>query len=319
MSHETDVWNRFARLSDRIQPYSASAIAIAVASVATATALRLSGGWVDSDLPFETYLPAVLITCLLAGIPAAFGVMFVSIAIVDWAFIPPYYEITWPLSDSHQVTILWYVLSCLLTIFFAHCCRAVLRMLRDRDLTNQILAQELAHRGRNLLSTIQAVVHMTLSDDPVRAKKLLGRLRAITYANELQADLSYRSITLQDVLRQEFAAYDERSLNASGPEFEVDPKTARHLQLLFHELVTNCAKYGSLSSAQGRVVVAWRRDGPNVTLTWTETGGPPAQRPTKEGFGSRLITVCIKALSGSIHPSYSREGFACSMDFRLDQ
>jgi hypothetical protein len=70
---------------------------------------------------------------------------------------------------------------------------------------------------------------MTLSEKPERAKKLFGRLRAITYANEVQADLSYRSITMREILRQEFTAYDERSLDVSGPEFEVQPKTARHL------------------------------------------------------------------------------------------
>jgi two-component sensor histidine kinase len=314
---ETHFFSRLARISDRIDPYSGAAIAVAAAGVLIATLFRGSGAWVERpDLLFETYLPAVLITSLLAGVPAGLGVMIVSIVIV--AFIPPHYELKWPLDTSRdQVIILLYLVSCLMTIFFAHCYRVALHRLRQRDLTNQLLARELAHRGRNLLSVIQAVVHMTLVDDPERAKKLFARIRSILYANELGA--KSQSITMTNLLLGEFAAYGEDRLDASGPEFEIEPETAGHLMLLFHELLTNCVKYGSLSSAKGRVVVEWQRHGQSVVLTWKETGGPPVRRPTKEGFGSRLIAGCAETLLGTIQSSYSPDGFACSMTFRLDR
>jgi two-component sensor histidine kinase len=89
------------------------------------------------------------------------------------------------------------------------------------------------------------------------------------------------------------------------------------LVLLFHELVTNAAKHGALSSPTGRVTVKWTRKDQDLILDWKESGGPKVVPPLKEGFGSQLITVCVKALSGTVQPHFAPEGLTCSMTFRL--
>jgi len=85
--------------------------------------------------------------------------------------------------------------------------------------------------------------------------------------------------------------------------------------MLFHELVTNAAKYGALSSPAGRILVHWNQNGGGIILTWKEIGGPTVQAPTGHGFGSQLINVCTRALSGTFHPQFLPEGFACSITF----
>jgi two-component sensor histidine kinase len=314
---KTDFLDRLARISDGISSYSGVALGIAIASLVIATALRFVGGWADSDLGFAIYLPAILVTGLLAGTPAAIGETAASVLIVEWAFMPPYFQFKWGLAHGDQMGILWYVVSCLFTIYFAHCCRIVLKRLRRRELANQILAKELEHRGRNIFAVIEAMLQRTLADDPERAIKISGRLRSIRYANELLTNGKDQPVNIKTLLSQEFSPYGEDRLTTYGPEINIEPEKARHLVLLFHELVTNAAKHGSLSNGAGRVSVKWQCDGRSLTLTWNENGGPKVEPPNKQGFGSQLIVLCVKSLSGTLHPNYSPDGFACSMTVRI--
>ncbi len=98
---KTDFLDWVADVSERIRPYSVAAFGIGAASVAVAALLRFIGGWASSDLRFAIYLPAILATGLLAGVPAALGVGIASILIIAWAFVPPYFEFKW-LSDCNR-------------------------------------------------------------------------------------------------------------------------------------------------------------------------------------------------------------------------
>jgi two-component sensor histidine kinase len=101
-----------------------------------------------------------------------------------------------------------------------------------------------------------------------------------------------------------------------GPAFEIKPDSTRHLILLFHELATNAAKYGSLSCPNGEVFVDWQVDGNNVLLTWKEQG-PVVSPPNKRGFGNQLIDTCIKSLSGTKHKEFAPDGYSCTLTFKL--
>ena len=95
------------------------------------------------------------------------------------------------------------------------------------------------------------------------------------------------------------------------------PAKVRHLILIFHELVTNSAKYGSLSNSSGRVVVDWTVVEDLVTLNWKEKGGPLVAPPQREGFGTKLIAQSVKSLSGKITQKFSFDGFSFSLAFRM--
>jgi two-component sensor histidine kinase len=310
-----DYLDRLAAFSERIPALSPAAFGIGLASFGLATAVRFAAGWSFSDLRYVTYLPAILATGLLAGVPAAIAVMIASIVIVAWAFIPPYFAFK-VLDYTESMTVVWTVFASLCTIFFAYGCRLVLHRLRAREASNRVLVQELAHRGRNIFAVIEVVLQKTLAAAPEQAAALLGRLRAIRYANELLIAAAAQPIDLRTLLLAEFAPYGERQVDARGPQVEVDPEAARHLVLLFHELITNAAKYGALSSPAGQIVVRWRENGGGLTLTWQEVGGPRVRAPAGHGFGTQLIDVCTRALSGTFDPQYSPEGFSCSINFK---
>jgi two-component sensor histidine kinase len=314
---KADLLDWLAQLSNRIRPYSGAAFGVALASVAVATLLRFAGGWAATDLRFAIYLPAILATGLLAGVPAAVGAAIASILIIYWAFMPPHFELKWP-SESGQMNILFNAIPCFITVYFAHLCRVILQRLRRSELNNRVLARELEHRGRNLFSVLEVIVQKTLSDNPERANSILGRLKSVRYSNELLTSKP-QSISIRDLLHQEFAAYGVNRLHMRGPVFDIEPDKARHLILLFHELTTNAAKYGSLSCPNGQVFVDWQgeSDGNAILLTWRELGGPVVSPPNNRGFGSQLIDTCVKSLSANKHEQFAPDGYTCTLTFKL--
>lgn len=309
-----DYLDRLASLSDRIKPLSAAALGVGVTCLGIATALRFAVGWSESDLRYAIFLPAILATGLFAGAPAAIGVMIASLVTVAWAFMPPYFAFK-SLSSPELGTVFWSLFSGLCVILFAQGCRTVLKRLRAHQLTNDILVRELAHRGRNIFTVIEVVLQKTLSSDREQADALLGRLRAVRYANELLIGRRDLPINVMTLLLQEFAPYGEGQLRAHGPKIDVEPEAARHLVLLFHELVTNAAKYGALLSPTGLVTVEWKWKDQDLILNWKESGGPKVVPPLKEGFGSQLIAACARALSGTVQSQFAPEGITCSIKF----
>jgi two-component sensor histidine kinase len=315
--NKPDVLDWLARVSERIRPYSAAAFGIAFAAVAVATLLRFAAGWASTDLRFAIYLPALLATGLLAGTLAAICAAIASFLIIFWAFMPPHFEFKW-LSETGQINILLDAIPFFITVYFAHLCRVILQRLRRSELNNRVLAKELEHRGRNLFSVLEVIVQKTLADNPERANTILGRFKSVRYSNELLTGKP-QSLGIRELLQQEFAAYGRNRLHMRGPAFDIEPDKARHLVLLFHELVTNAVKYGSLSCPNGQVFVDWQveGDGNNIQLTWREHGGPAVSPPTKQGFGSQLIDICIKSLSGSKQEEFAPDGYSCTLTFKL--
>ncbi len=317
-SQRLDRLDRLADLSGRIRPYSREALTIAVACLGVATALRFLGSWTNSDFLFATYFPAILAAGLLAGIPAAVGVTTASALIVRSYFVPLYFH-----SASHThgefFDFLMYLFSATLTISFAHYCRVVLTRVRDRNIANEMLTRELQHRNKNLCTVIDVIVRRSLADQPERANTVCRRIKSVFHASELFAESPPQLLSFKELLIQEFAPYGEDRLETLGTEVRLAADSARHLILIVHELVTNAAKYGSLSSLGGRVFVDWQQHENAITVKWKERGGPKVTVPQRRGFGSQLIASCVKALSGTMHQSFSSDGFACSFRFKVSR
>jgi len=316
-SQASDPLDRLAELSTRIRPYSTEALAIALVCLGAATVLRLMGSWTNSDFLFATYFPAILAAGLLAGIPAALGVTIASTIIVRLFFVPSYLHAS-SQNYGELVDFLMYLISAALTISFAHCCRVVLKRLHKRNLTNETLAKELQHRSKNVCAVIDVIIRKSLADEPERANKVFGRIKAMMHANELLTVSQPQLLTVKQLLLEAFAPYGEDRLRAFGPEITLHPDVARHLILLVHELVTNAVKYGSLSRLSGRVMVDWREDGDAIVLAWKEIDGPRVESPQRVGFGSHLVAACIKALSGTMQQKFAPDGFICSVSFKAN-
>jgi two-component system, chemotaxis family, CheB/CheR fusion protein len=137
------------------------------------------------------------------------------------------------------------------------------------------------------------------------------------YANDRLTGEKPQLLTLRGLLPQAFEPYGADRIVADGLDVVIAPDTARNLILLIDKLVTNAAKYGALSNGAGRVFIRWRQDGGRITLSWKEVGGPTVTTTNQQGFGSQLIAVSAKALSGTLQSEFSVDGFTCSLTFLL--
>ncbi len=289
---------------------------MALICLVAATVLRGMFIGVGTDMRFATYFPALLVTGVLAGTPAAILLAIASTIIVWWAFIPPYFQFT-PVTRELVVTFLVWAVSAGLLILFAHYFRLALQRLRRREREHALISKELEHRGRNTYAVIESIVQQTLGLDSEQANSILGRIRSVKYANDLIANQRSHSVCLDMLLLHEIAAFGEDRLQARGPTIEIAGDTARHLVLVLHELVTNSAKHGSLSAPRGKIAVNWQQANNRVSLEWREIGGPPVETPIRRGFGTKLVTQCVRALRGTIEPKFAESGFSCTLTFPL--
>jgi two-component sensor histidine kinase len=301
-------------LIERIRPCSFAAFLVAIVCLGLATALRIAAGRLGVNLLFATYFPAVLVTAMLAGVPASLGVIFGSIGIVWWAFIPPFYEFA-PPSTTDIANALLFIVSSGCIAALAYLFRDVVRKLRERDRERDLLLREMEHRGRNTYAVVEAIVRNTLVHDRVSADAIAGRVRAVSSANDLVNQSNTKTVKLRSLLSLAFASNAATQLRMSGPDIDVTPDAARKLGLVFHELVINAMKHGALSNPTGRVSAEWRTDGDQMRLRWKETGGPPVAPPQRDGFGMVIVTQSLKSLSGDIVFAFDPEGLGCDISF----
>ncbi|MCD6071254.1 MAG: hypothetical protein K0S42_1770, partial [Microvirga sp.] len=163
----------------------------------------------------------------------------------------------------------------------------------------QLLINELNHRVKNTLATVQSVASQTLrnADSTEQAKEALeARLFALSRAHDVLTRENWESADLYDIVEQAVEPYSSRGedrLHLEGARVRVPPRMALALAMALQELATNAVKYGALSNETGAIKIAWSVQsggtGPRLHLRWEETGGPAVRRPLRRGFGSRLI------------------------------
>ncbi|WP_257839161.1 sensor histidine kinase [Phenylobacterium sp. J426] len=174
-----------------------------------------------------------------------------------------------------------------------------------------LMLAELNHRVKNNLATVQSMAAQTArraESVPQFFADFEGRLLALARSHDVLTLNSWAGAELSTVLERELAAYSDR-VRLRGPKVQLDAAGSVAMAMVAHELATNAAKYGALSSQDGVVEVVWTREGPRLALTWTERGGPPVTPPAALGFGSRLIAkLAAGDLRGSAEPAYEPEG-----------
>ena len=180
------------------------------------------------------------------------------------------------------------------------------------------LARETEHRTKNILATVQAAVHLTHAENVAEFKKSIeGRIQALANVHRLFVESRWAGAELRDLVTQELAPYrrgDGTRVNIEGPNLLLEPNAAQTIAVVCHELATNAAKYGALSVADGRIAVAWTStsDG-RLVLRWNETGGPPVTKPTREGFGTRVVGKMVQQSKGEVRFDWRPEGLACEV------
>ena len=187
-----------------------------------------------------------------------------------------------------------------------------------------LLAREVDHRAKNLLTVVQSVMQLTRAETVEELKdSVIGRIQSLARAHALLANARWEGVELSQLIGEELAPFSDgkgKRVTISGEPLRLWPAAAQSLALVIHELATNAAKYGALSTLDGRVEIKWQVEpGPEVlVLDWIEQSSAPASEPQDIGFGSRIITASVeRQLQGRVTKHWRPDGLHCRLEFPL--
>jgi PAS domain S-box-containing protein len=192
---------------------------------------------------------------------------------------------------------------------------------------SRMLIDELNHRVKNTLATVQSIVWQALRTDADRKslrEAIESRLFALSRSHDLLTLRNWESASLWDLVHQGIAPFSLDNEHAerilmSGPDIRLPPKVALALGIAFNELATNAAKYGALSNEAGRLKIAWKIVGKaserQLDISWSESGGPPVSIPKRKGFGSKVLQRGLALELGAVvELEYPPGGVQCSIN-----
>lgn len=193
---------------------------------------------------------------------------------------------------------------------------ATLTDLRDRKALQrrEVIADEIRHRGRNLLTIVQTLARRTLPRDDQGA--FLGMLETIARTQDvLDAD---STAPLKAIIEDELRGFTHQIIG-DGCDLRLSARSAQDFALIIHELATNALKYGALSRPEGRVEINCRyeSDGRSFTFIWKERGGPPVSPPTRRGFGSSILKDLARGFANSVETDFPPDGFRYELQVDL--
>ena len=194
----------------------------------------------------------------------------------------------------------------------------------------RLLMRELTHRSKNLLAVIQAMARQTArhtGSTEAFLEQFSARLQALATSHDLLVQESWHGASLHELVRLQLGHYLDRhggQLAFSGPSILLKPEGAQGLGLALHELATNAAKYGALSTPQGQVAIEWRRlpaaEGHGIELIWEERGGPQVSTPDRRGFGSLVIERHLaRSLDTEVDLVFAPGGVRCRIIIPVTQ
>jgi two-component sensor histidine kinase len=166
---------------------------------------------------------------------------------------------------------------------------------------------------------VQAAVSLTKADTVADLKTAIeGRIKALANVNQLFVDSRWAGAELSDLVSQELAPYRRneggRRVRIEGANHLLEPGVAQALAVTVHELATNAAKYGALSTSDGKVEIAWElKTGGVLLFRWLESGGPPVRPPERQGFGTRVVATMIAQLLGHVEYDWQSSGLVCQI------
>jgi len=194
--------------------------------------------------------------------------------------------------------------------------------LKRHEAAREVVAQELCHRIKNIFAVVSALISLSARQHPAASEfaaalrtriQALARAHAFVRPHTATADPAGDQTTLHAFLRELLAPYvseDGGTLIIEGDDAVFDDQAATPVALIFHELATNAAKYGALSTPDGRISIRSTHDDRAYRIEWIEVGGPLIERPPEQtGFGFTLARVAVEGqLGGTLHQTWDPEG-----------
>jgi PAS domain S-box-containing protein len=187
-----------------------------------------------------------------------------------------------------------------------------------------LLAREVDHRAKNTLAVVLSVLRLTKA--PTTAEFITaveGRVHALAATHNLLSSTRWEGADLRKIVEEEMAPYHathRRRVITEGPAVVLLPATAQAVALALHELATNAAKYGALSTDSGTLQVAWKTGDDALQLDWIESGGPPTAEPARLGFGLTIVRSSIEAqFRGGVSYDWRPDGLRCHLSIPAAQ
>jgi two-component sensor histidine kinase/PAS domain-containing protein len=202
--------------------------------------------------------------------------------------------------------------------------------LQQRARQLKLMVDELNHRVKNTLASVQSIAMQTLRNSSTAAEgrhSLEARLLALAKAHDVLTREHWEGASLKELLTDALSAYTGNGRHSpfdiEGAEIRLFPRATLALSMALHELATNAVKYGALSSETGRVRIQWE-PAPGkpcrFRFQWVESGGPPVRQPGRRGFGSRLIQQGLAHdLGGDVQLHFAHKGLVCVLEAPLGE
>ncbi|MBS3847657.1 PAS domain-containing protein [Devosia sp. BSSL-BM10] len=196
---------------------------------------------------------------------------------------------------------------------------------KEAQARQQMLTHELEHRIKNILAMVSAIASRTLRNTDLETARVsfTERLQALATAHDILTSTKWTTASIGDVVNATIVPLPGEQIQASGPSVMLQPKAALSLALAINELGTNALKYGALSVPHGQVNIQWSVQNLNgqkmLTWRWAESGGPAVEEPTRNGFGSFLVTRVLGGdFGGTATLGYLPAGVVCELTAPLD-
>jgi len=303
------------------RPSPLFSLGFAASCLAASTAARWCLSMIRPDVYFTPYFPAVFFATAFGGYRIG-----VATAIMGGIFGVSLNFGDAPTDFARLVLLAIYAIVCGLTIWGVQHYRSVAskqreiskRLIRE-EAYRKLVVDELQHRLKNKLSTIHAVLHQVLQDQPQIWASIDPRMRALSTTDDLIAKVDGRGCDIKDLLLSELGPYGHVRFSLNGDRLFLPAKLAVSLALIFHELATNAGKYGAFSAARGLLQVSWSVTDDRLSIAWDETEGPAVGTIGEEGFGSKLLKSALKPFDGSTDISFLKTGVHCTMQCRIPQ
>jgi two-component sensor histidine kinase len=264
-------------------------------------------------------------TVSLEGIPLITA--FVRSDLSGWIVASGIAEQTLTAPATRAAILTAFVGLSMLLIGLAFSVRMATRIARAESL-HELLIDELNHRVKNTLATVQSVASQTFRNslDKDARNKFDARLTSLGRAHNILSITKWDGASIKDVIFASLELFIDAKANGfviSGPSFQLSSRCVLMLSMALHELATNAVKYGALSKDGGCVVINWQivpnSGGTRAALNWRESGGPVVKEPDGNGFGSVLIERGFAAqLGGSAKLNFNHDGVHCTLEFPIE-
>lgn len=293
---------------------------IALASVAVAVACRTAvGPFVHEGLYFTLLFPAVLVAGLFGGVWSAVTAALVGGLVSGYVFVPPVYSLHMAGDGWFRLLAFWASSGLvILLIAFIH---AVLDRLAAAEDHAATVAREMQHRVQNTLTLVQAVARQTFrtADNLQDAREILmERLAALGRAQTLIGEGFDKNVSVRTLINMATDPFEADQFAIGGPPLVLPKEVAISFALLIHELATNAAKHGALSSPKGKVEISWLEESDQKgCLIWKERFGPEVVKPSRAGFGSKLLQTAFPQGKGDAAIEFEPDGVRCRINFPI--